>query len=312
MKKIIAILLVVMMVMSLAACDTGSKIGDIGNVINNFTPTTAGGDTTPAPTNSPSNQDKPPVSTGFNELVLVDDANCTFKVTNIIPDGDWGYTVKVFMENKTDKELTFSWDDVSVNGFMCDPYWANSVTAGMKSNGEVTFYSDDFELNGITTVTDITLTLDVYDSNDWSADHLVTDEYTIYPYGEDAVTPYVREASPSDIVLVDNEYCTVIVTDFDPDYYWGYGMSLYLENKTSEKLTFSIDDAGVNGFMCDPYWADTVAAGKRCYSVVSWDEDDFEENSITTVESLTLPFTVYYTDDWSADYLVEETFTVNP
>ena len=104
---------------------------------------------------------------------MVDNETCTFKITGIDPDDLFGYTVSVYPENKTDLELKFSLRNVSVNGFMCDPFWAESVTAGMKSNTEFSFYTSDFDLCGITDVTDIELTVDVYDNNDWMADYLV-------------------------------------------------------------------------------------------------------------------------------------------
>lgn len=75
---------------------------------------------------------------------------------------------------------------------------------------------------------------------------------------------------------------------------------------------FSISDASVNGFMCDPFWAQTVAAGKRSNTTISWSDTEFDSNEITEVESMTLPVRVYDADDWSATSLVEDSFTLNP
>lgn len=117
----------------------------------------------------------------FETITLVDDENCTMTITGINPDGFLGYTLKVFLENKTDKELMFSLDEVSVNGYMCDPFWASTVSAGKKANEEISFLESDFETNGITEVTDITFTLNVYDSNDWTADNFVSQTFTVNP-----------------------------------------------------------------------------------------------------------------------------------
>lgn len=319
MKKLFAALLAVLMVLSLAACTGTPKIDSSKKTTGATTAAETEPATEPATeateaeeTSAPDTETEPAAALDFEELVIVDDENCTFKVTGIDPNGYWGYTIKVFLENKTDKELMFSWDNVSLNGFMCDPFWACSVTAGMKANEEISFYEEDLELNGIQTVTDISFDLTVYDSNDWSADYLVSDNFTIYPYGEEAVTPYVREAVEGETVLVDNEYCTIIIVGYDPDNYWGYTVNVYLENKTDSTLMFAIEDAAVNGFMCDPFWADTVAGGKRSNTEISWSSSDFEANGIAEVETLVLPFSVYNYDDWSADYYVDETFTVNP
>ena len=248
----------------------------------------------------------------FAEQILVDDDNCTVKITGIDADNLWGYTLKVFLENKTELELMYTVDCVSVNGFMCDPFWASTVTANMKSNEEISFSEETFERNSIETPTEITFTLRIYDNNNWEADYLVEQEFTIYPLGEDAVQSYEREAGENDIVLCENENCAIIVTGFYEDEIWGYTMQIYLENKTDVDLMFSVDGVAVNGFMCDPFWAETVAAGKRSNAEIIWAEESFAENGIEEVTEIVMPFCVYDANDWSADDLVDETYTVNP
>lgn len=117
----------------------------------------------------------------FEELVLIDDENVTIKVTGVEPDGLFGYTLNVFIENKTELQLMFSVDNVSVNGFMCDPFWASVVDAGKKANEQICFMESDFDRNGIEEVTDVTFTLKVYDSNDLMKDDLIEETFTVNP-----------------------------------------------------------------------------------------------------------------------------------
>ena len=119
--------------------------------------------------------------TPFEVITLVDDENCTVQITSVDADNIWGYTLNVYLENRTDLDLMFTLDEVSVNGYMFDPFWASTVSAGKKSNEEISFLESDFETNGITEVSEISFTLRVYDSNDWSADHLVEDVFSIHP-----------------------------------------------------------------------------------------------------------------------------------
>ncbi len=112
------------------------------------------------------------------EKVFVDDENCTFKITGIEPDNLWGYTLKVDLENKTDKNLMFSLEDVSVNGYMCDPFWANSVQAGKKAKSDISFSVEEFEELGITDVEEIEFTLSVYDEDNWDTPHFVEETFT--------------------------------------------------------------------------------------------------------------------------------------
>jgi hypothetical protein len=75
---------------------------------------------------------------------------------------------------------------------------------------------------------------------------------------------------------------------------------------------FSVNDASVNGFMCDPFWAQTVAAGKRSNTQILWTRSELEKNQITQIETITLPLRVYDADDLLAKNLVEKSYTVNP
>ena len=298
MKRTIAGLLALSAVLYLAGCGEQSA--------QNSEPTPATG---PAQTQQETN---PPLQPDFREILLAEDENITVKVTSVNPDDAMGYALKLYLENKTDEELMFTLDRVSVNGFMCDPFWAATVTPGMKANETVTVLSSALQDNGIDTVTDITFTLRVYSAEDITGEDLLNQVCTIYPMGKDAVSPYVRETVDGKIVLFDNEYAAMIVESGGEDTVWGYSLKVYLENKTDRNLLFSVGDAAVNGFMCDPFWAVEVAAGKRCVSDISWFAETLAENGITEVESITLPITVSDSDNWLADPLISDSFTLNP
>lgn len=248
----------------------------------------------------------------FPETVLADTEYCTFTVRSIDPDGTFGYTLQALLENKTQLDLMFSLRGVSVNGYMCDPFFAATVSAGMKSNEEISFLKSDLAANGITEVTDITFTLAVYDSTDILAEYLMEEEFTVYPQGKEALRTYERQSAQTDVVLVSNEECAIIVTGFEPDSTWGYAMGVYLENRTDEALMFSASDVAVNGYMCDPYWAVEVAPGKRCNCQITWSKTDLADNGITQVEKITLPIRVYDSDDWLEGEILSETFTITP
>ena len=164
-KKLISVLLALTLVFSLVACG------------NTETTTSNEGSESTQSAQETTKAEKP--SQELQEKVFVDDENCTFKITEIEPDGFMGYTLKAYVENKTDKNLMFSWEDVSVNGFMCDPFWATSVQAGKKSKEEISFSTSEFEELGIEDVEDIEFTLLVYDDDDWEAPRLVEETFTL-------------------------------------------------------------------------------------------------------------------------------------
>ena len=174
-RKILSMIAVAALVFTMTACSSTGSDAETGT--DPITTTT-----TPAQPPLPTTTVPPETTTPrFEEITLVDDKNCTVIIKNIDLDALFGYTLNVFLENKTDKELMFSVDKVSVNGFMCDPFWASAVSAGKKANEQIHFSESDFKTNGIKEVTDISFTLNVYDNADWTADYLLEETFTVTP-----------------------------------------------------------------------------------------------------------------------------------
>ena len=248
----------------------------------------------------------------FEEIVVVDNDDITITVTDINANGLFGYTIDVTIVNKSE-DVTYmvaTTDYCAVDGVQTDPLFASEVAAGKTSYDTIIIYdTDDLEDAGVA-FTDILLTFYAYDSDDWTADHVIDDvSVHIYPYGEDAATTFVRAAADTDLVLVDNDYVTVTVVGYDPDYLYGYAVELYIVNKTDGELLVGSDDESVNGIMCDPYWATTVEAGLSKYSTLYWFSTSLEnigiedpETEITEIEltlraySYSYPYT-YYVED---------------
>lgn len=249
----------------------------------------------------------------FSEMVAVDNEECSIKITGIEEDNIWGYTLKVLLENKSvDKTYMFSVETAAINGVQCDPFFATEIAAGKKSNSEITFINDQLKENGITKYTDIELTFRVYDSNDFTADAVARETIHIYPYGEDKAEMFVREAQDSDNIIIDNDYVSVIVTGYEKDGIWGYTVNLFLLNKTDKNVMFSVDEASVNGFMEDPFYAELVSSGKCAFSSMSWPSSIFEENDITEVETIEFNFRAYDSDDLFGNDFANEMITLNP
>ena len=312
MKRIVALVFVLAMLLSLAACGIPVPRIDSSNKTENTVETEVEQPDSSAEETTEEDS-KVEAEVDFTEVVAVDNEECIIKITGIDAENMWGYTLKALLENKSaDKTYMFSVDDASINGVQCDPFFASEVAAGKKSNAEISFSEDELEKNGITEYTDIELTFRVYESDNWEADDVAKETIHIYPYGEDKAEKFVREEQPSDNVIVDNDNVTVIVTGYEIDEIWGYTVNLFLLNKTDKNVMFSVDDASVNGFMADPFYAASVSAGKCAFSSMSWSDTEFEENGITDVETIEFTLRAYDEDDWFGDDLVNESVTLNP
>ncbi len=249
----------------------------------------------------------------FEEIVVVDNEECTIKITGIDPDNMWGYTIKANFENKSaDKTYMYSVESASINGVQSDPFFATEVAAGKKSNNEISFSDGDLEDNNVGDYTDIELTFQVHDSDDWKADDVATETVHVYPYGEDKASNFVRESKETDNVILDNEYVTVIVTGYEEDSLWGYAVNLFFLNKTDKNIMFSVDEASINGYMADPFYAKEVKAGKCAFDSMSWFDETLEDNSISSVDEIEFNLIVHDSDDWRADDLANETIILKP
>jgi hypothetical protein len=59
-------------------------------------------------------------------------------------------------------------DDMSINGFMMEPYFSTTVYDGKKSIDDITVFSSDLEKNGIESIEEVELKFHIYDAESYS------------------------------------------------------------------------------------------------------------------------------------------------
>lgn len=244
-------------------------------------------------------------------ITLADTDQFAFSVQSSAYDPLQGYNWTVSMENRSEEKLLFSLDKVSIDDVMCDPYWAETVAPGKKAVTTVSWLPYSLEETGLSDATKVEFVLTVFNDDDYTAPAVFREPFAIYPRGEAAAASHVREAQDTDVVLASNDSCRITLTGIDADGPWGYTAFLYLENLTDEDLIFSAENVSVNGTMADPYWAASVAAGKRSCSAMIWGRTALEEKEIADVTEIEIPFLVYGEDNYG-DLKAEETVTITP
>lgn len=247
------------------------------------------------------------------ETVLIDNDECLVSVKGVDEDAALGFSVVLYLENKsTDKTYMFTVDTASVNGVDSDPLFAVELPPETKSNESFAFLDSSLEENGITKYTDIKIDFSVSDSDDWLAEPVAEKTVHLYPYGKENAKKFERKSLDSDIVIVDNDIASVIVTGFEEDEIFGYTAKLYLVNKTDKELMFTCDDVTVNGYKADPYFARSVTPSTSAFASISWYEETFEENGIKDVEKIKFLMRAYDVDDILADDLISEKVEIKP
>ena len=97
------------------------------------------------------------------DAVLVDDERVSFTVCGVELDTLWPYNVVVSYENKTDKDLSFSWQDVTVNGTDANLWLTRVMPAGLKGSCLIYFDEETMKSNGVERVEQVNGTLVVRD-----------------------------------------------------------------------------------------------------------------------------------------------------
>lgn len=106
---------------------------------------------------------------GEKDTVLVDAPELSFIATGSDPDGEWGYNLNVYMENRSDREQDYTVKNVKINGQLCDPYWYRTLDAGKKSFTYINWYTDELEHMEIFEVSRIEFDLVVTDAGSGTA-----------------------------------------------------------------------------------------------------------------------------------------------
>lgn len=115
------------------------------------------------------------------DTVLVDNADVTVIVLGYEKPDSWGLSIPVYVVNKTDKEVSFEWDNTSVNDYAIEGFGGSVLMGGKCDFYKVEWLKSDFEENGITAVNKIEFLLKVRDFNDWEAAPILEQTITLTP-----------------------------------------------------------------------------------------------------------------------------------
>lgn len=173
MKKITALLPALSIIFSFVACADSSSIIDVEKVDDEDndavedtdeaknTEETEEIEGTDEAENATETADTPAVEDtsepdGTVGNVLIDNKYATAIITGHDYNELWGYTAKLFLINKSTKDIKFTAVDVTINGNVCDPLYATVVSSGKTANTTMNWSGAALKENcNITSITDI-------------------------------------------------------------------------------------------------------------------------------------------------------------
>ena len=103
------------------------------------------------------------ISVEGSELVNQDGIRIIGKYVD--EDSFWGSAILLYIENSSDKDISISCDDMSINGFMVSSFFSSSVYSGKMSIDEITIFESDLEDNNIDKIEDVEFKFQIYDSS---------------------------------------------------------------------------------------------------------------------------------------------------
>lgn len=239
----------------------------------------------------------------IDETVLYDADDVKITAKELSFEDDWyAGTLSLLIENNTDKDLNISTTSVYVNGYQVDGWLYAEVSAGKKSNETITFYDEDFEMCGITTIADIELSFEAYEVDSYE-DYF---ESSLVKLETSAADGFNYEYNEEGTVIFDEGDIKVVVQDLipaNPDEYRDTQLLVYFYNGSDKKVYLSTQDTSVNGFMISAYGYCTLDPGKHAIIPVSFYTSELEENDIDEITDIELSFEIR--DDESYDTIAE-------
>lgn len=279
MKKIIAIVLAFVMLLSLTACG-GSSNEEIKQPSNSS-----------IENNSSSGESKQPEQSSnsvtskatIDETVLVDEAGVKITAKSLETGGLFGDEIKLLIENNSGKDLTFQCRNASVNGYMVETMMSVNVANGKKANDSLTFMASDLKICGISTIADMEFSFHVFTSDDWNT-YLDTPQIQIKTSVADT---YQYTFDDSGDIIYDDNGVKVVLKGTDSNIsFMGPSLIVYIENNTDKNVTIQSRDTSVNGFMINTIFSADVVAGKHAIDTITFMNSELVENDIASIETV--------------------------
>ena len=112
--------------------------------------------------------------------------------------------------------------------------------------------------------------------------------------------------------VADNRYCKILISEISENSF-GTSLTVVAENKTSDmNLCFTTKSCCVNGILIDTVYAETLSAGEKSTSTITFLDDSLKENGITKYTNIEIAFRVFDADNLLDNDVALETVRIYP
>ena len=224
----------------------------------------------------------------IDEQVLWEIDNVKITATGLDEDSLLGTQIKVLVENNSDKDIGISTDAVIVNDYMINDLTSMTVTAGNKSNDNITLFSSELEAAGIDKIGKIELYLHTFDPDTY--DTLNKSECITIKTSE--FENMDTQNNIDGATLFEQDGVKIVAQYVDDESFWGQAVLLYIENNSQSDIIVQCDDVSVNGYMVSALLSADVYAGKKSFDDITLLQSDLDENGVTDIETIETSFRI--------------------
>lgn len=193
----------------------------------------------------------------FKEEVIFDNDDYLLKVTDIYLDYANRCCIEMYLENRSNDKLLHALTTYcAINGIQCNIEWGIDASAGT-SCLETLCLTKDY--------TDPSKLSDFYSADEYSdieigfgiqegEVYIPIEENTIhlYPQGKENSVTFTHEPESTDLILIDNEKISVIITGYEQQFVPNDTINVLIENKTDSYMKVKVEEASANDITIEP------------------------------------------------------------
>lgn len=294
MKKFIALLLAVMLMLSATGCslplELAAKVKGVGNdtSVQDDLQTDMEDDTDDSVLDDYDDVDE---ETGeekaydIDEQVIYDNGSVNVAVHSMVDTGYGTVILTLDINNTGSQNITVTSENFLINGIVIDSALYAEVNAGKKIREDMYIMKEDLVSRDITTVKDIEIKFSIVNGDNFD-DIVVSD---LIKFSTNDAGSYEQQYNDKGLVAVDKDGIKVVVQGIvssDDDYVTK--IRFYIENNTDKTLQFNSADVSVNGSMMMPGFYPKVPAGRKAYADMTFINTELEDNDIEKINEIEL------------------------
>lgn len=247
--------------------------------------------------NVAANQNEPNTDSAaavLESTVIYDSDGIKITATGVSVSAIWNAEVKFLVENNSDKNITFSGDNVIINGVTIPCWLYIDAAAGKKANGSMLIAAENIRTAGIQDIA----TVSCKDSRVLDSDSFET-LYTVPFSLETSISGTYTQGINSDGDIIFEQSGVTLIAQVVSSEFYGNSVQILAKNESGKDVIVQADNISVNGFTISGWMYDTVYDGTVRFCGLDVFSSGLEENGIEEIKDVT--FTIKIIDAGSYD-----------